>query len=57
MTLIGDDALRQRCANEASRLAQRSFSWDREANKLVAAYERLVSPAAPVAQLRIGRKH
>ena len=57
MSLIGDVMLRERCAREASRLAQRSFSWDREANKLVAAYERLVSPVAPVAQLRIGRKH
>jgi glycosyltransferase involved in cell wall biosynthesis len=57
MELVEDDELRDQCAREATRLAQRSFSWDREANKLVAAYERLVSPpAAPVA-LRIGRKH
>lgn len=58
MKLVHDDELRNRCANEASRLAQRSFSWDREADKLVAAYERLTPrPTETVAQLRIGRKH
>lgn len=39
--LMQDDALRRRCADEAARLAQHSFNWDREAGKLVAAYERL----------------
>jgi glycosyltransferase involved in cell wall biosynthesis len=57
MKLIDDDELRSRCANEASRLAHRSFSWAREANKLVTAYERLVLPVPPVVQFRIGRKH
>jgi glycosyltransferase involved in cell wall biosynthesis len=57
MELVEDDELRDRCAREATRLAQRAFNWDREANKLVAAYERLVLPAAPVAQLKIERKH
>jgi glycosyltransferase involved in cell wall biosynthesis len=45
-TLMQDDALRTRCADEAARLAQHAFSWTREAGKYVAAYERL-SPSAP----------
>jgi glycosyltransferase involved in cell wall biosynthesis len=58
LELIENNELHDRCAREATRLAQRSFSWEREANKLVAAYERLASPpAAQVTPLRIGRKH
>jgi glycosyltransferase involved in cell wall biosynthesis len=45
-TLMQDDAMRTRCADEAARLAQHAFSWTREAGKYVAAYERL-SPSAP----------
>jgi glycosyltransferase involved in cell wall biosynthesis len=56
--LMQDDELRTRCANEAARLAQHSFSWSREAGKYVAAYERLSPSApAPVTPVRIGRKH
>jgi glycosyltransferase involved in cell wall biosynthesis len=56
-TLMCNDDLRTRCAHEAARLAQHSFNWVREADKLVAAYERL-SPSAPaVAPVRIGRRH
>jgi glycosyltransferase involved in cell wall biosynthesis len=57
-TLMQDDELRIRCADEAARLAQHSFSWSREAGKYIAAYERL-SPSAPAlaAPVRIGRKH
>ena len=58
LELVENNELRDRCAREATRLAQRSFSWEREANKLVAAYERLASPpTAQVTPLRIGRKH
>jgi glycosyltransferase involved in cell wall biosynthesis len=54
--LMQDDELRIRCADEAARLAQHSFNWDREAGKLVAAYERL-SPSAPApAAVRTARK-
>jgi glycosyltransferase involved in cell wall biosynthesis len=42
MELISDDDRRSRCATEAARLASRSFSWDREAEKLIAAYQNLV---------------
>src|SRR4029079_8329202 len=57
-TLMRDGELRIRCADEAARLAQHSFNWIREADKLVAAYERLSPSApAPVAPVRIGRKH
>jgi hypothetical protein len=53
-----DDEFRIRCAHEAARLAQHSFSWPREAGKYVAAYERLLSPArAPITPVRIGRKY
>lgn len=45
--LISDDGLRNRCATMASQLAERSFSWEREAEKFVAAYERL-APVKPV---------
>lgn len=56
-TLMQDDALRTRCADEAARLAQHAFSWTREAGKYVAAYERL-SPSAPApATIRIEGKH
>jgi len=57
-SLMQDDALRTRCADEAARLAQHSFNWTREAGKYVAAYERL-SPSTPAvaAPVRIGRKH
>jgi glycosyltransferase involved in cell wall biosynthesis len=54
--LMQDDALRTHCADEAARLAQHSFNWDREAGKLVAAYERL-SPSEPAtAAVRTVRK-
>jgi glycosyltransferase involved in cell wall biosynthesis len=54
--LMQDDELRTRCADEAARLAQHSFNWDREAGKLIAAYERL-SPSAPApAAVRTARK-
>lgn len=39
--LMSDAGLRRACAEEAVRRAARSFSWDREAEKLVAAYEGL----------------
>lgn len=56
-TLMQDDTLRMRCADEAARLAQHAFSWTREAGKYVAAYERL-SPSAPAPEaVRIERKH
>ena len=54
--LMQDDELHTRCADEAARLAQHSFNWDREAGKLIAAYERL-SPSAPApAAVRTARK-
>ena len=58
LRLLSDDDLRKCCASAASRLAERSFSWDREAEKFVAAYERLVleRSGAPVAPVRIGPK-
>jgi glycosyltransferase involved in cell wall biosynthesis len=39
--LMSDPDLRRACAEEAVRRAARSFDWDREAEKLVAAYEGL----------------
>lgn len=39
--LISEDGLRNRCAQSASRLAESAFRWEREAEKLVTAYERL----------------
>jgi hypothetical protein len=54
--LMQEVELRTRCADEAARLAQHSFNWDREAGKLIAAYERL-SPSAPApAAVRTARK-
>lgn len=56
-TLMQDDTLRIRCADEAARLAQHAFSWTREAGKYVVAYERL-SPSAPAPEaIRTERKH
>ena len=43
--LLVDDAVRQRCGEAAARLAARSFSWDREAEKYVTAYEGLIGAA------------
>lgn len=56
-TLMQDETLRTRCADEAARLAQHAFSWTREAGKYVAAYERLSPSALAPAAVRIGRKH
>jgi len=56
-TLMQNDELRTRCADEAARLAQHAFSWTREAGKYVAVYERL-SPSAPApVAVKIGEKH
>jgi glycosyltransferase involved in cell wall biosynthesis len=51
--LITDDGLRARCADHAAWLGNNAFSWEREAEKFVAAFERLASGeprpvAAPV---------
>jgi glycosyltransferase involved in cell wall biosynthesis len=51
--LITDDGLRARCADHAVWLGNNAFSWEREAEKFVAAFERLASGeprpvAAPV---------
>jgi glycosyltransferase involved in cell wall biosynthesis len=56
--LLSDRELRNQCGKAAAQLAERSFSWDREAEKFVAAYQRLIpAPSgAPIAQLRIGQK-
>jgi glycosyltransferase involved in cell wall biosynthesis len=43
--LLVDGALRERCGEAAARLAARSFSWDREAEKYVSAYEGLIGAA------------
>jgi glycosyltransferase involved in cell wall biosynthesis len=58
LKLLTEPALRDRCATSAARLSERSFSWPREAEKFVAAYERLVpEPAgADVAKVRIAPK-
>lgn len=43
LRLFEDDALREKCAAAAARLGEEAFSWDAEARKYVAAFERLVS--------------
>ncbi len=42
MRLVSNAGLREQCGSAASRLSERSFNWDREAEKFVAAYERLL---------------
>jgi glycosyltransferase involved in cell wall biosynthesis len=41
--LISDDDLRARSARAASQLAESSFSWDKESEKMIAAYERVAN--------------
>ena len=38
-----DDALRARCSVKAAELSQKSFNWPTEAQKYVAAYERVLA--------------
>jgi glycosyltransferase involved in cell wall biosynthesis len=44
-SLIADESLREVCSQTARRLAEQSFSWDREAEKFIAVYESLVGAA------------
>ncbi len=51
-TLIDNDALRQNKGRAARALAEAQFDWSREAEKLVAAYGRLLSKGEPVDALK-----
>jgi glycosyltransferase involved in cell wall biosynthesis len=42
LQLMRDDALRAECSAKAAELSQESFNWPTEAEKYVAAYERLL---------------
>jgi glycosyltransferase involved in cell wall biosynthesis len=56
--LITDDGLRARCADHAVWLGNNAFSWEREAEKFVAAFERLASgePCAVAAPVKTALK-
>ncbi len=44
-SLLSDDCLRASCSQAARRLAEQSFSWDKEEEKYIAAYESLTDDA------------
>jgi glycosyltransferase involved in cell wall biosynthesis len=46
-SLLSDGGLRASCSQAARRLAEQSFSWDKEEEKYVAAYESLADNAVP----------
>jgi glycosyltransferase involved in cell wall biosynthesis len=43
LRLMQDDSLRARCAIAAAKLSTKAFVWEKEANKLVQVYERVIS--------------
>jgi glycosyltransferase involved in cell wall biosynthesis len=46
-SLLSDGGLRASCSQAARRLSEQSFSWDKEEEKYVAAYESLTNDAVP----------